>query len=157
VAASGRSSAEHEINDNLHFIVLGEVALRPHSCRLSHPAGRRVQVDGHLYELDGRKQRPINHGPYASPSHDTAVDRACRAAAGGGACRVTDVLRDAVRVVRQFMVPLLAPSRLPPCLSFVPTAPRTQHGVSWPARRCSRDGCSMQRWPACGWAQPAWA
>ena len=40
-----------------------------------------VQVDGHIYELDGRKQFPINHGP---SSTDT-------------------FLQDAVNVVQQFM------------------------------------------------------
>lgn len=40
----GSSSASHEIHANLHFIVFTE-------------------VDGDLYEFDGRKNRPINHGP----------------------------------------------------------------------------------------------
>jgi ubiquitin carboxyl-terminal hydrolase L3 len=44
VASQGGSSSSHPINDNLHFIVFSA-------------------VDGQLYEFDGRKQRPINHGP----------------------------------------------------------------------------------------------
>jgi ubiquitin carboxyl-terminal hydrolase L3 len=59
VAASGES-ADNEFNDNLHFIVF-------------------VEVDGHLYEMDGRKNRAINHGP------------------------CTDLLRDAVAQIRRFM------------------------------------------------------
>jgi ubiquitin carboxyl-terminal hydrolase L3 len=60
VASSGSSNADHAFNDNLHFIVF-------------------TAVNGNLYELDGRKNFPVNHGP------------------------TTDVLRDGIKQIRRFM------------------------------------------------------
>jgi len=57
-----KSDVNNEFNDNLHF-----------NCF--------VCVDNVLYELDGRKKRPINHG-HSSPS---------------------TLLQDAVKVVKQFI------------------------------------------------------
>jgi len=62
VAAEAKSNVAHEVNDNLHFNVF-------------------TLVDGDLYELDGRKQRPINHGK----------------------CDKDGVLAHAVKVVKGFM------------------------------------------------------
>jgi len=62
VAAEAKSDANHPINDNLHFNAF-------------------VCVDGCLYELDGRKQRPINHGPTAQHT----------------------LLKDAVNVIKKFI------------------------------------------------------
>lgn len=42
--SSGGSDADHAIHANLHFIIF-------------------TAVDGDMYEFDGRKERPINHGP----------------------------------------------------------------------------------------------
>jgi len=60
LASEAKSNVHHAVNDNLHFNAF-------------------VEVDGDLYELDGRKNRPINHG------------------------RCTNLLMDACAVVRQFM------------------------------------------------------
>lgn len=60
LASEAKSDVSHAVNDNLHFNAF-------------------VEVGGDLYELDGRKNRPINHG------------------------KCTDLLRDAVTVVQQFM------------------------------------------------------
>jgi len=57
-----KSSVEDITNINLHFIAF-------------------VHADGHLYELDGRKEQPINHGP-------TTADT---------------LLQDSVKVIKQFM------------------------------------------------------
>jgi len=57
-----KSDANNEFNDNLHF-----------NCF--------VCVDNALYELDGRKKRPINHGS-SSPA---------------------TLLQDAIKVVKQFI------------------------------------------------------
>jgi len=43
VATEAKSDVSHEVNANLHFNAF-------------------VCVDGHIYELDGRKSMPINHG-----------------------------------------------------------------------------------------------
>jgi len=58
-----------------------------------------VNVDGALYELDGRKKRPINHGPSSASS----------------------LLQDAVEVVKQFM------ARDPGELRFTMTALAPAH------------------------------
>jgi ubiquitin carboxyl-terminal hydrolase L3 len=62
VATEAKSDASHVINDNLHFIAL-------------------VEKDGKLWELDGRKEFPIDHGPSSPDS----------------------LLEDAIRVVQEFM------------------------------------------------------
>eukprot|EP00478_Filoreta_tenera_P001867 GABV01001908.1.p2 GENE.GABV01001908.1~~GABV01001908.1.p2 ORF type:complete len:216 (-),score=115.10 GABV01001908.1:11-658(-) len=62
VAAAGESKIEDIERINLHFVAL-------------------VNIDGHLYELDGRKPFPINHGPTTDDS----------------------VLEDAAKVAKQFM------------------------------------------------------
>jgi len=62
VATEAKSDVSHEVNANLHFNAF-------------------VCVDGHLYELDGRKASPINHGK-SSPA---------------------TLLKDAVKVVQGFM------------------------------------------------------
>lgn len=60
LAAEAKSDVSHAVNDNLHFNAF-------------------VEVGGDLYELDGRKNRPINHG------------------------KCNNLLFDAVAVVQQFM------------------------------------------------------
>jgi len=65
VAAEGSSDADAKCNENLHFI-----------------AFIRDKTDGHLYELDGCKIAPINHGP-----------------TGEG----PELLRSAARVIRKFV------------------------------------------------------
>jgi len=60
LAAEAKSDVSHAVNDNLHFNAF-------------------VEVGGDLYELDGRKNRPINHG------------------------KCTNLLYDAVTIVQQFM------------------------------------------------------
>jgi len=64
VAAAQGQSTQVEIDEpvNTHFVAF-------------------VQVEGHLYELDGRKGQPINHGPSSAET----------------------LLQDAVVVVKQFM------------------------------------------------------
>jgi ubiquitin carboxyl-terminal hydrolase L3 len=60
LAAEAKSDVSHAVNDNLHFNAF-------------------VEVGGDLYELDGRKNRPINHG------------------------KCTNLLYDACTIVQQFM------------------------------------------------------
>jgi len=62
VASEAKSDVTNNVNDNLHFNAF-------------------VCVDNCLYELDGRKKRPINHGP-SSPA---------------------TLLLDAVKVIKGFM------------------------------------------------------
>jgi len=62
VAAEAKSDVSHEVNDNLHFNAF-------------------VCVDCHIYELDGRKVTPVNHGK-SSPA---------------------TLLQDAVKVIQGFM------------------------------------------------------
>jgi ubiquitin carboxyl-terminal hydrolase L3 len=62
VANAGSSAVEEKTNENLHFIGF-------------------TMVDGHLYELDGCKSRPINHGKTSEKT----------------------ILSDAVKVIRQFI------------------------------------------------------
>jgi ubiquitin carboxyl-terminal hydrolase L3 len=62
VAEQGGSEVESKTNENLHFIAF-------------------VRMDGQLYELDGCKSRPINHGQTSEQT----------------------LLQDAAKVIRQFM------------------------------------------------------
>jgi len=62
VATEAKSDVSHEVNANLHFNAF-------------------VCVDGHIYELDGRKSTPVNHGK-SSPA---------------------SLLKDAVKVIQGFM------------------------------------------------------
>lgn len=61
-AAQGAENVSDAVNDNLHFNTF-------------------VRVGDNLYELDGRKERPINHGPCKADevlSKAVAVGTACR-------------------------------------------------------------------------------
>lgn len=71
IAVAGVTDASDAMQTNLHFIAF-------------------VSVDGDLYELDGRKSGPVNHGP---TSPDT-------------------LLQDAVKVIQGFM------QRDPDCVQF---------------------------------------
>jgi len=62
IAAEATSDVQHNVNDNLHFIAL-------------------INYNGKLFELDGRKLSPINHG---ETSRET-------------------LLQDSVKVCQQFM------------------------------------------------------
>lgn len=62
IASEATSDVNHAANDNLHFIAL-------------------VHHNGSLFELDGRKKQPVNHGP-TTPA---------------------DLLKDAVKVCQQFI------------------------------------------------------
>lgn len=54
-------------------------ALRPEDMGATTHYACFSGVDGHLYELDGRKARPVNHGPHAEAS---LLEDSCRAIRG---------------------------------------------------------------------------
>lgn len=57
-----------------------------------------VEVDGCLYELDGRKESPVNHGP---TSRETLLQ--VQSAASSPPVSHTSGTQDACRIVKQFM------------------------------------------------------